>query len=293
MTTTITLKSISADNHPIIAKFLPFQGMNLISYKKGNIEVIDQTTQSLFDERYAGLGALIGPHFHHRQADQIPPIADESLFEHIAKIKENGGTEFFSHGIARYAPWTYDSNQNSISARICGSDTWHDVPLKDLEGFDFEMKLNAQVTPLGLAMHLSVKAEKPSIVGLHYYYGLAFRKGVISGLVQDQYRTSHGLEPIPKEWYDKESGMLKFPVDSEADFGFFPRGNGHTGKMTLETTTHKLNVDYTAGTHENSFQIYHPAKSSYVCIEPLTAKNPRDLKINESSMAVKIAIDLL
>ena len=38
-----------------------------------DIEVIDQKTEPLYVERMAGLGALIGPHFHHRQKISHPP----------------------------------------------------------------------------------------------------------------------------------------------------------------------------------------------------------------------------
>ena len=69
------------------ALFLPEKGMNLTSLKYKNIEVIEQSTKTLFEERYAGLGSLIGPHFHMRPSSRIPPIKDESPFPHIAKIK--------------------------------------------------------------------------------------------------------------------------------------------------------------------------------------------------------------
>ena len=63
----IRLKNTSTQGHPLEATFLPEGGMNLCSYRLGEIEVIDQETLPLFEERRAGLGALIGPHFHQRE----------------------------------------------------------------------------------------------------------------------------------------------------------------------------------------------------------------------------------
>src|SRR5947209_3792431 len=103
----VVLKSQTEKGESMQATFLPEKGMNLVSFKKGNLEVIDQSTLPLFEERFAGLGALIGPHFHRRLPETLPHIADESLFPHIARVKAKGAADPFSHGIGRYAPWTY------------------------------------------------------------------------------------------------------------------------------------------------------------------------------------------
>jgi hypothetical protein len=97
----IILANKTSTGQNLQAIFLPEKGMNLISYKKDETEVIDQSTRNLFEERFAGLGALIGPHFHHRKTEVIPPIKDESLFPHIARLKAKGIQEPFSHGIDR------------------------------------------------------------------------------------------------------------------------------------------------------------------------------------------------
>ena len=76
----ITLKSQNTQGDIFEAMFLPDRGMNMISFKRGDVQVIDQSTRSLFEERFAGLGALIGPHFHHRNPAIIPKLKDESLF---------------------------------------------------------------------------------------------------------------------------------------------------------------------------------------------------------------------
>jgi hypothetical protein len=118
--------------------------MNLISFKKGSVEVIDQSTESLFEERCAGLGALIGPHFHRRQFEMLPEILCNHSNPEIERLrKQNSNSDPFSHGIGRYASWKYEYTENSISAILQGSDTWNGIPLKELEGQDFTMKYSA------------------------------------------------------------------------------------------------------------------------------------------------------
>src|ERR1700722_3225097 len=140
----ILLKNQSEKGELLEAAFLPGRGMNMISFKKGNIEVIDQSTWDLFEERSAGLGALIGPHFHHRNPSILPKIQDESLFPHIARLKEKGIQEPFSHGIARYAPWNAHLTDNKIVAKLKGADTWKGVTLSSLEGQNFAMEFQGE-----------------------------------------------------------------------------------------------------------------------------------------------------
>ena len=83
------------------ATFLPELGMNLASFKWEGIEIIDQSTKPVFEDRFGGLGPLIGPHFYQRNKATLPPIKDESLFPHIARIKAEGRVDPFSHGIGR------------------------------------------------------------------------------------------------------------------------------------------------------------------------------------------------
>ena len=156
------------------AHFLPEKGMNFVSLKKGEIEAIDQSTRRGFEERFAGLGAMIGPHFHHRKL--LPPPPDPKLFPHVANSSEP-----FSHGIGRYAPWNVEGScEMHIDATLSGSDTWNGVALKDLEGQDFKMTYSAKLLDEGLQIELSVVSDTESIVGLHTYYALADGAGVVT-----------------------------------------------------------------------------------------------------------------
>ncbi len=188
------IKTISEDGFELSACFLPSAGMNFISYKKGDIEAIDQSTQPLFEERYAGLGAMIGPHFHHRNSNAIPPIKDESLFPHIAKVKAKG-SDPFSHGIGRYAPWAVESKgPTHLKAVLKGDDLWRGVPLKELEGQNFRMEYEANITPQGLEIHLSIRGETETVIGLHTYYALS-GGGRVSSKVQNHYN-DQGIQSV-------------------------------------------------------------------------------------------------
>jgi hypothetical protein len=62
----VTLSNFHSDGSLMTAQFSPGKGMNLTSLRLKNQEILDESTKSLFQQRNGGLGALIGPHFHHR-----------------------------------------------------------------------------------------------------------------------------------------------------------------------------------------------------------------------------------
>lgn len=287
--TAITLKNTSPFGKPLQATFLPKGGMNLISYRLGETEVIDQQTRPLYQERMAGLGALIGPHFYHRK--EISSGYDESLFPHIAKVRVQGTKEPFSHGIARYVPWKFVASDTQIKGQLHGNDLFRGVPLKIFEGQDFKMTFEARLLSSGLFIEYKIESEKPSLVGLHYYFALS-GKGTIHGAVQNTYRDKDEWKPLPKEW--TKGNHLHFPLPQEADFGFFPAKKtptDHDYHMILDTQNYSLHIDYnTASNAEVSCQVFHPKGASYVCVEPLSAKFPPKPLLTRSILETKLEI---
>lgn len=269
------------------AVFYPSKGMNLISFQKEGIEAIDQKTKPLFEEKYAGLGAMIGPHFHHRT--NIAAVKDESLFPHIARVKAKGVKEPFSHGIGRYAPWTViEKSDDRILARLKGSDLWNGVLLSELEGQDFTMQYEAKMQEDGLLISLSVESQNPSVIGLHTYYALD-GEGKVTAHVQDDYRDKE-IKKIPADWFYSPN-LLSYSLDQNTDFGFFPFPDPLSTMILLETKSHNIRVHYSSPTVENSWQLWHPKEATFVCIEPLSAKDPRKPKLTASSLKIRIAID--
>ena len=172
MSKSLTIGNTAPDGTSLEATFLPETGLNMTSYKKGDVEVIDQGTANLFEERFAGLGPLIGPHFHRRNPAIIPLLEEEKLFPHIKRVRSHGAHDPFSHGVARYAPWQVEHTKNSLKGRLSGKDEWHGVPLAKLQGQNFKMDFVAEMTPKGLQIALSVVSDTDSLVGIHYYYSL-------------------------------------------------------------------------------------------------------------------------
>ena len=287
----IKLKNISITGETLIATFLPEGGMNLCSYKLGDIEVIDQKTLPLYEERKAGLGALIGPHFH--QSKKIYTDFDEGLFPHIAKGKAEERKDPFSHGIARYVPWKYAASSTQIKGQLSGDDLYKGVPLKVFEGQNFSMTFEARLLPKGLFIEYKVDSEQPSVIGLHYYYAFS-GKGTIQGAIQPTYRDQNNWKPIPKEWSNGKENHLHFILPQEADYGFLPARktpNDHDYHIMFDTEDYSLHIDYnTVSDTEISCQVYHPKGGTFVCIEPLSAKSPPNPTLNRSTLEAKVEI---
>lgn len=285
----IEIKTKTVDGKSLQATFLPDKGMNLISYKKGDVEVIDQSTKNLFEERYAGLGALIGPHFYRRHPPAIPAIKDEGLFPHIARLKETGDP--FSHGIARYAPWSIvTSSETKVAARLSGKDLWNGVSLAALEGQNFAMDFKAELKEEALHLELAVVSDTDSLVGIHYYYFLPKGKGSISSRVQKQFRENRLLKNIPDSFPVDSQQLLKFDLKNRADYTFYPFPKATESLIELDTGEYRLLTHYQTPSQENCWQLYHPEGCSYVCIEPMSSHDPLHPNLTASSIQITLKI---
>lgn len=292
MSKLITLRNTSDTGDELKATFDPEKGMNLLSFKRGEIEAIDQSTKNLFDERCAGLGALIGPHFHHRKDEDISLDFDPSLFPHIEALKKKGQKEPFSHGIARYVPWKTDYSETQIKARLDAKDLYQGVPIKTFEGQQFEMLMDVALVHDGLLIQLTIHSEKPSVIGFHYYYA-ATKDSVVQAFVKDQYRDNTQWKLLSSDVYDPKKHKLTFPAFDKSDFGFIPylNDNHPYHQISLKNPDSILHVEYTSSNEEEtSWQLYHPEGASFTCIEPLSSQNPKTPKLNSSNLQLKLSI---
>lgn len=290
MTSSIEIRNQSATGEWLTATFLPHMGMNLMSFKRGNLEVIDQSTKDLFEERFAGLGSIIGPHFHRRNAEILPIIKDEHLFPHIARVKAKGIADPFSHGIARYAPWNVEASENSIKGHLSGKDLWNGTPLSSLEGQNFKMTFSAEMTREGLQLELSVVSDTASLTGIHYYFHLPSGKGTISSRVQNKIIEDNAVKPIPDKWAYDSQQQLQLPLEEGIDCTFYSFPNPLEGNIKLKTDTYELTTTYSCLSQENCWQLYHPAGASYVCIEPVSSQDPRHPNLTVSSININLHI---
>lgn len=273
------------------ATFLPACGMNMVSFKRGSLEVIDQSTKDQFEERFAGLGALIGPHFHRKLEAVVPKVAKEELFPHIARAKAKGVKDPFSHGIARYAPWTVqESSLSKVVATIAGKDRWNEVALSELEGQDFKMRLAAELTADGLSIDLSVVSSSDSVVGLHYYYHLPQGHGTVISRVQNDC-IDCGRRGLLKDIAEVDNRrQMAFQLDRPVDCAFYPYPDPCAGEILLDAGSYRLKINYQAPSQENCWNLFHPQGASYVCIEPLSAQDPRHPNLTVSSIHTQLQI---
>ncbi len=288
----LTLRCQAHDGQPLEATFLRDKGMNMVSYRKGNVEIMDQSTKDLFEERYAGLGALIGPHFHRRNPSIVPKVKDEALFPHIARVHAHSVQDPFSHGIARYAPWSdVLATPTTIRAVLTGKDTWNGVPLSELEGQNFRIGYDVDLTPDGLALQLSIVSDIDSLVGTHFYYHLPKGKGVVTASVNREYLDDGHPKFIDKEWNYDDQQLLRWDLSQEADYTFHPFPNPLDSKILLDAIDYRLTVHYQSISQESCWQLYHPQGASYACIEPISALDPHHPNLSVSSIRILLSIE--
>lgn len=248
------------------ATFDTQKGMNFLSFKKGEIEAIDQSTYPLFEERCAGLGAMIGPHFHHRKV--LPAVCQ--------------GKEPYSHGIGRYVPWEIQKNDEShILAALHGDLEFKGQKLKEIEGFDFKMRYEVWMREEGMEISLSVVAENEAVVGLHTYYALN-GGGRVEAKIANRYNDGGTFKPLPAEWNQD----FVYDLDQPCDYGFL----SNPGDVRLITKTHEVHVQYSGDNSELSWQLWHPEKASFACVEPIAAQNPRKPKLSVNSIRIFLSI---
>lgn len=288
---TIVLKRKQQDGSMLYAEFCPDKGMNLVSLKKGSVELIDQSTAPLFDERFAGLGALIGPHFYHLPENLLPHSCPESLFPHIGALISKGQKDLFSHGIGRYVPWKYQFDDSRIIAKLASVDSYEGYPLSELEGCNFFMSYEAEILDDRFRIKIHSKSDTRSVIGLHYYFNLK-RPGFVSGSFETYYYDKGQKKDIPNIWKAGTQKIL-LNLDNSFDQGFIPLEYMGINEVLLTTSEFRLKMQITQlEGSELSVQVYHPENSSYVCVEPISAENPRGPLPKEGNLMIDFFIDL-
>ncbi len=271
---TVSLKRKLIDGSVIEATFAPDNGMNLMSLKRDKIELIDQSTKDLFIERSAGLGALIGPHFYHLKEEFLPKPCPDTLFPHIPKMIAKGQKDYFSHGIGRYVPWKYTVDENKISAMLSSVDIYQNHSLFELEGSNFFMSFEAEILEDRFRIRIGTNSDRFSLIGLHYYFSLKEPSTLCAKVEPHLYENGIKKE-IPSSWLKGKSDLY-LDLNHEYDHGFIPIFQ--EGRGLIEYITPEYTLQLIISPQDNSecsFQVYHPLNSSFVCIEPISAINPR------------------
>lgn len=289
MTNLITLTNTHEQGGLLKAVFNADKGMNLMSYSLSAVEVMAQNTLPLFNKRCAGLGALIGPHFHQNPHANLD--FDLDLFPHIKPGLEAGRKDPFSHGIARYVPWKVSASSTQLEAHLDSSMTYKGVLLKTLEGQAFSAHFHARLLPTGLFIKYSLESDSPSVLGFHYYYDLP-DAGLVSLQAEKAYRKQDKLIPFEKEALVGKS--IHIPIKPNLDISLFPvkeNENFHDYKCQLITDTYDLHLLYSPEfEHETCLQLYTDNAKQFVCLEPLSAKDPKKPYLTRSLIEMKLEI---
>jgi galactose mutarotase-like enzyme len=254
----------------LTCEFIPSMGMALTSFKRGDLEVMAQSTRADFEKNRAGLGPLIGPHFLSRKLNPQP--------------------DPYLHGIARYVPWKYTATENSIHAILKGSDEVEGKLVKDLEGQDFTMRYDAILEDSGLKVTLSIVSDTDSLVGTHYYYRLPEGGAIVRSKVKPICLDQGVAKTVPDTW-KKGEHELEFDLEWESDYTFHPYPNPLKTVISLDTPKYVFTVGYKSPSEENGWQLWHPKGADFVCIEPMSASNPRTPNLSVSSLQLTFSID--
>lgn len=280
----IVLKKRTENGMQLEATFRPDLGMNLLSYKRNGIEVMAPSTEN----SSLTLRGSIGPHFNSRRV--FPEIKEENLFAHVRSAQAQGYSDPFPNGIGSHAPWQASFSENKLQAVLSGQNNWYNTPLSSLQGQNFKMELKAELTSEGLEMEISTVSEADSLAGFRYVFGWPNGCAKVISKVQKHYLNPFGLHEIPSEWNNQQS-QLSYQLDrsQEVNCVFAPL-NPLEGKILLETDSYRILTTYYCCCQENCWQVHYPADASYLCISPMSAKDPYHPNLTVSSIRVKLQI---
>jgi galactose mutarotase-like enzyme len=135
-----------------------------------------------------------------------------------------------------------------------------------------------------------VVSDTDSVVGIHYYFHLPTGHGKVISQIKKHYMADKVRKEIPSDWNIDSQQKLTFDLSQPADYTFYPFPNPLEGKIELDAETYHLEVSYKCKSQENSWQLYHPAGASFVCIEPLSAQDPRHPNLTVSSIQIHLEI---
>ncbi len=265
----IVLHNQTSDGSALEATFSVTEGLNLVSFKKGDIEFIEQSQ-----------GALIGPHYGNRINGIIPSFPD-------IPNTTNQSDPFFQ-GIGRYAPWQVENTENTIKASLNGKQEWMGQPLAKLEGQVFTLSFKANLTSSGLKIIYSVVSESDSVVGLDYHFRLPEGRGTVISDVKDYYLENKEPKTVPSSWTYDANRNLSLDLDRNCNYTFYPFRNPLEGRIWLRTSEYDLQMNYRCPCQENSWQVVHHKGTNSVSLGPISAKLPYRPVLTVSSLEVDL-----
>lgn len=222
---------------------------------------------------------IIGPHFGRRIPDILPKEA-----------QREGKSDPFPHGIARYAPWSCQVNESSLSARISGKDLFRGVPLKNIQGQDFTMLCDVKLMEEALSYELSVVSESDSLIGLEWI--LDVEQATVQSDVKNLFYASNEIQQLHPEWKTEEMGFMKYAISPQekTDFVFHPFFDPLRGKITYQTNSRSIRTEYESHSQEISWHLSHEVGAKSFSISPVSSQNPWRPNLTVSSIHISIVM---
>jgi hypothetical protein len=246
-------KTVCLSNNGYEVVVAPEMGFSIVGLHWKGINILADGSEQDFLLTRKGLGPLILPHFN--QFGFIPSI-DKHKFPHIQALENIGIRHPFQHGIGRYVPWKNKSEGTKITGEIDGDIVIQGYRYAELAGFDFKALVTYDLTSHGLLIAIDIRGEKPVAAGIHFYYNLFSKEAArifLPRYVQN--------EPIT---CDKSlNNVYDVAASNQTSASCFL----HTEKYSLETS---FSTGTTPETSFDSLVVFHPEKSNFICIEPIS-----------------------
>lgn len=259
----------------------PEMGMSLLSFSIKHVSLLAKSrTQDFIDGR-KGLGPLILPHFSQR--DFPPSIPEEILssFGHVGYLRKHSVKDPFQHGAGRYASWEYETKVTDTYARVAGHITGktelNGLPLSAIVGFDFSALVTYTLCHRSLAVKFDVSGTEPVVAGIHFYYRLPENRESVVALSVENKGINEDDSVFGFSEHAKDKKYYNLPLSGGLDVRFSPvSAEGDYAIYKLITPEYRLDTKVLVqGSKEETFDsvvVFHPEKSDFVCIEPLSDK---------------------
>ncbi len=239
------------------ASFTCNLGLNLISLKLGDIEVIHSAPEG-----------FIGPHFGLRHPSLL-----------------GGGEDPYPFGAARYLPWEAEKkSENEFHAKISGDQ-------ESLEGQKFQIAVDGKIIDDTLRLHQSVVSAADSLIGCQARLRLP-KEGENTLRIdsRDKYYVNGKLTQMPEFWERSPDGFVTVSLNTPFEAGFRPIINPLRGRIQLKTDSYLVELEYTSISEESSWYIIYPEESPYISIAAVSSQNPwhPNLTVSSVDMSLKI-----
>lgn len=280
----------------IEAVVTPELGMALAGFSLRHVPILQKSRRGDFVRGRKGLGPVILPHFNQRAAfPELTPAMREA-FPHLAYLAERRIRDPFQHGVGRYVAWEYETKVTDAMAQvrgfITGRSLFQGIPLNEITGFDFTAAITYTLADRSLAVRFDLTGTAPVTAGIHYYYALPPGASHVAMTVEN---LGLGDDDSLFEFssHQRDGKFYRLPLDRPVDTLFAPVAEEKgMARFSLVTPAYRLDtrvlVEGPPETAFGSVVVFHPEGTDFVCVEPLSEKNPLEPKKKAFHSAISL-----